>query len=94
LDRQLFVSCGLELGFKTAVYKFAVSQEKAFLTGSGVGRPLGIFIASTSGISTSRDVSTGNSSTAITFDGLIESQVHIEEPVLAKGPLDLASGRG
>ena len=24
-------------------YKFAVAQEKAFLTGSGVGRPLGVY---------------------------------------------------
>ena len=55
-------------------YKFAVSQEKAFLTGSGANQPLGVFTASTSGISTSRDVSTGNSSTTIGFDGLIEAK--------------------
>lgn len=55
-------------------YKFAVTQEKAFLTGSGAGRPLGVFTASPSGISTARDVSAGNTTTAIGFDGLIEAK--------------------
>jgi HK97 family phage major capsid protein len=55
-------------------YKFAVSQEKGFLTGSGVNQPLGVFTASSNGISTGRDVSTGNSATAIAFDGLIEAK--------------------
>jgi HK97 family phage major capsid protein len=55
-------------------YKFAVTQEKAFLTGNGVGQPLGVFTASASGISTARDVSTGNSTTNVTFDGLIEAK--------------------
>lgn len=52
-------------------YKFAISQEKAFLTGSGSNKPLGIFTASSNGISTGRDVSTGNTSTSPTFDGLM-----------------------
>ena len=52
-------------------YKFGVTEEKAFMTGSGAQRPLGIFIASDDGISTGRDVSTDNTSTAITADGLI-----------------------
>lgn len=52
-------------------YKFGVSEEKGFLTGSGAQQPLGVFTASDSGISTSRDYSTGNGSTAPTFDGLI-----------------------
>jgi len=45
-------------------------QENAFMTGSGALRPLGLFTASAQGISTSRDVSTGNTTTSITFDGL------------------------
>jgi len=49
-----------------------VPEEKAFLIGTGVGQPLGIFTASNSGISTARDVSTGNTSTAIKADNLIE----------------------
>ena len=59
-------------------YKFAVSQEKAFLTGSGAGRPLGVFTASPNGISTARDVATGNTTTAIGFDGLIEAEVYLK----------------
>ncbi len=51
-------------------YKFAVTQEKAFLVGHGANRPLGVFVASDDGISTSRDVSTDNDATAVTFDGL------------------------
>lgn len=55
-------------------YKFGVAQEKAFLTGSGAQQPLGVFTANADGISTSRDVSTGNTTTAVTFDGLIEAK--------------------
>jgi HK97 family phage major capsid protein len=51
-------------------YKFAVTQEKAFLTGNGTGQPLGIFTASANGINTDRDVSTDNTTSAITSDGL------------------------
>lgn len=52
-------------------YKQAVTQEKAFLTGSGHDQPLGVFTASNDGIPTSRDVSEDMASTAITADGLI-----------------------
>lgn len=55
-------------------YKIAVTEEKAYLTGDGVRKPLGIFTASDDGVPTSRDVSTGNTSTAMTFDGLIEAK--------------------
>lgn len=51
-------------------YKFGVTQEKSFLTGTGTGQPLGVFVASTDGISTSRDVNTGNA-TDVTADGII-----------------------
>ena len=51
-------------------YKFAVTEEQAFMTGTGANQPLGIFTADANGISTSRDVSTDNTSSAITFDGL------------------------
>lgn len=51
-------------------YKFALTQEKAFLTGTGANQALGVFTAATEGITTGRDVSTGNTSTAMTFDGL------------------------
>ena len=53
---------------------FGVTEEKAFLTGSGMQQPLGVFTAHADGISTGRDVSTGNTSTSITFDGLISAK--------------------
>lgn len=55
-------------------YKFGVSQEKAFMTGDGAEKPLGIFTASANGISTARDISTGNTTTSIQFDGLHEAK--------------------
>lgn len=53
-------------------YKFGVTQEKGFLTGSGASQPLGVFTASNDGIGTGRDVSTGNTTTAIGADNLRE----------------------
>lgn len=55
-------------------YKFGITEEKAYLLGSGVQQPLGVFVASSQGIPTSRDVSTGNTTTAVTGDGLIEAK--------------------
>lgn len=55
-------------------YKFAVAQENAFLNGDGEGEPLGIFTADANGINIDRDVSTGNSDTAVTADGLTEAK--------------------
>ncbi len=55
-------------------YKFAITHEKNFLTGTGQNQPLGVFTASTYGISTSRDVATGNSATAIAMNGLINAK--------------------
>lgn len=55
-------------------YKFGITWEKAALTGSGSGQPLGVFTASSNGISTSRDVSTDNTTTAVTVDGLINAK--------------------
>jgi len=55
-------------------YKFAVVMENAYLNGTGNQQPLGVFVASNDGISTSRDASTGNTTTEIRFDGLIEAK--------------------
>lgn len=55
-------------------YKFGVTMEKAYMTGSGANEPLGVFTASASGISTGRDVSTDNTATAVTFDGLTNAK--------------------
>lgn len=59
-------------------YKFGVTQEKAYMTGSGNKRPLGIFVASNDGIPTSRDVSAGNATTAPTIDGLINAKYSLK----------------
>ena len=53
-------------------------QETAYMTGSGAGQPLGLFTASSDGISTSQDVSTYNTATEIKFDNLIEVQYKVE----------------
>lgn len=52
--------------------------EVGYMTGSGTNEPLGIFTASEDGISTGRDISTGNTSTEITFDGLLEAKYSIK----------------
>ncbi|HMR01757.1 MAG TPA: phage major capsid protein [Candidatus Competibacter phosphatis] len=65
-------------------YKFGITQEKAFLTGSGAGQPLGIFTASSDGVPTSRDVSTGNTTTDVTFDGLIEAKYSLKQQYWAR----------
>jgi len=59
-------------------YKFGIVQENAFLNGSGNQQPLGVFTASALGISTGRDVSTGNTATEMTFDGLIEAKYSLK----------------
>lgn len=51
-------------------YKFSVTQEKGFIIGTGNKQPLGVFTASDQGIPTTRDVSTDNTSSAITYKGL------------------------
>lgn len=48
-------------------------MEDAYLLGNGSQRPLGVFVASTDGISTSRDVATG-SATGFTADGLLQAK--------------------
>lgn len=55
-------------------YKFAIAAEKGYLTGNGANQPLGVFTASAMGISTGRDFSTGNTTTTIGADGLIEAK--------------------
>jgi len=63
-------------------YKFAVTGEKAYLVGTGANQPLGVFTASPNGVPTSRDVSKGNTTTAVTFDGLISAKYSLKEQYL------------
>ncbi|TFE30829.1 phage major capsid protein [Cohnella luojiensis] len=60
-------------------YKFGVSQEKAFMTGDGNQKPLGLFTASTDGIPTSRDVVGSNTATEIKADTLIDALYSLKE---------------
>jgi HK97 family phage major capsid protein len=59
-------------------YKFGVTEEKVFMTGDGNEKPLGVFTASSNGISTGRDKTTGLA-TGFTSDGLIEARYSIKE---------------
>lgn len=54
-------------------------QETGFMTGGGAEDPLGLFTASDDGIGTARDVSTGNTATAIQGDGLINVQGALDD---------------
>jgi len=52
-------------------YTIARTLEKALMTGNGVGKPLGMFVASSRGISTARDIPTG-AATGITWPALYD----------------------
>lgn len=54
-------------------YRFAVTEERGYLTGDGTNRPLGLFTASAQGIPTGRDQVVGTP-TDITFDGLTNAK--------------------
>lgn len=53
------------------------TMEDGYLTGTGAQQPLGVFTASSDGISTDRDVNTG-SATSITADGLIDAKYKLK----------------
>lgn len=59
-------------------YKFSITQEKAYMTGDGNKKPLGLFTASAQGISTARDVNLGAAGalplTNATSDQLIDAK--------------------
>lgn len=65
-------------------YKFAIPQEKSYMTGTGVGQPLGVFTAHADGIPTSRDYVGGNSSTAIVFDALRGARYQVKDQYRAR----------
>lgn len=70
--------------FRQMARLFAVTQEKAGLTGSGSSQPLGIFIASANGISTARDIVCG-SATAPAYVDIVSLKynlkaVHLNSP--------------
>ena len=57
------------------------------MSGSGAAQPLGIFTASDDGITTSQDVSTDNTTTAFTADGLINAKYKLTSPYLMSANL-------
>jgi len=59
-------------------YKFGITEEKAFMTGNGSNKPLGVFTASDNGIPTSRDLSTDNTTTAVTANGLLNAKYSLK----------------
>lgn len=59
-------------------YKFGTVMENAYLNGHGGNQPLGVFVASADGINTDRDVTTSNTSSAVTADNLIETKYSIK----------------
>lgn len=61
------------------MYKISIAQENAYLNGSGSAQPLGVFTASTSGVTTARDVSTDNTATTVTFDGLQNAKYSLKQ---------------
>jgi HK97 family phage major capsid protein len=60
-------------------YKFAITQEKAFLLGSGAQQPLGVMVPTTNGagISTARDVQSTTAG-SLTADGLINAKYFLK----------------
>jgi HK97 family phage major capsid protein len=65
-------------------YVFGMVLEHNFLNGNGVNKPLGIFTSSAHGLSTDRDVSTGNTATEIKADGLIEAAYTLKAQYLKR----------
>lgn len=60
-------------------YKFGISEEKAFMTGDGSSKPIGLFEASASGcIPTSRDKAFA-SATSVDADTLIDAKYHLKD---------------
>lgn len=59
-------------------YRVGITQESAYMTGNGTGKPLGIFVASDSGIAAGRDVSADNTTTAVTIDGLLNAKYSLK----------------
>ncbi|GAA1015881.1 hypothetical protein Aple_010670 [Acrocarpospora pleiomorpha] len=80
MDPEAIVRARLE-------YKFGVTQEKAFMTGNGNQKPLGLFTASNQGISTNRDVAVGSIASDewdISGEGLIDAKYTLKAAYHAK----------
>lgn len=58
-------------------YRIAITQEKAYMTGDGSGKPLGVFTASENGISTARDIETAAAG-KLTMDDIMEAKYKLK----------------
>jgi len=95
ISMQLLRQSMLDLeGFiaQRLAYKYAGTEETAFLTGSGSERPLGVFTASADGIPTSRDVvaagataNGGNSQTELHGDDFVTVLYNEKEQYRSNG---------
>ncbi len=72
LLRQSTIDAERLVGQRLA-YKFGITEEKAFLTGDGFNKPLGVFTPDANGIPTTRDVAAA-SQTALAGDDFIEAK--------------------
>lgn len=59
-------------------YKLGVSQEKAYLTGDGAQKPLGLFTADANGVPTSRDVTYTDTNDTTRSDSLIDAKYSLK----------------
>lgn len=81
ISNQLLISAALpveSLVVMRMAYKFGITQEKAYMTGNGDKKPLGIFTASNDGIPVGRDISADNATTKPTYDGLINAKYSLK----------------
>lgn len=72
----------LDILAERMAYKTAITEEKAFLTGTGAQQPLGVFTASPAGVSTARDITAGGASGALTYDQLVETKLSLKAQYL------------
>ena len=63
-----------------AMYAFDVTQEKAFLTGTGAGQPQGVLVDGPDDgpISSDRVSSAGNTNTAMAYDGIVTCEFELK----------------
>lgn len=60
-------------------YKLGVTHSKAFNTGDGASKPLGLYTANATGISTGRDTEIGDGSGAVSADKVIDARYTLKE---------------
>lgn len=59
-------------------YKLGVTQEKAYLTGDGAQKPLGLFVADANGIPAARDVTYTDTNDTTRTDSLIDAKFSLK----------------